>query len=410
MKDFVLGLDIGVRSVGYDGIDLDRDEIVDYGVHLFKERSAVENVNKCESRSSILSRSRILLSDMKIVLKKYHIMHEYYQPLSNVYEIRCKGLTQKLTDDELTAAILHITKHRGSVIETVEKDAEKGAKLGLANNEQEMQQGKYICELQWERLLNKHKVRGHANHFFIKDYVSEVNEILEHQDVSAEAKQEILSLVQGRQAYYKGTGRDKSLTPYGCVIEANGLIEKIDLIEKMRGKCSVFPDEFCAPKMSVSADLFNFLNDLNNLTVKDEKLTIDEKEQVLAIISKKGNVTLKQLSKLLEVDVKDIKGYRNNKHEKTLFTEFKGYMILKRLFEDDGYLISLSDFEILDEVIEILTKKKGIEERKQALKQCRIDLSDTLLHILANSTDFVGYHSLSLKALRIMNKELFELS
>ena len=61
-------------------------------------------------------------------------------------------------------------------------------------------------------------------------------------------------------------------------IEVDGQIQQIDLIEKMRGKCSVYPNESRAPKMSLSAELFNFLNDLNNLTVDGEKLTTEEKE------------------------------------------------------------------------------------------------------------------------------------
>ena len=37
MGRLVLGLDIGITSVGFGIIDLDESEIVDYGVRLFKE-------------------------------------------------------------------------------------------------------------------------------------------------------------------------------------------------------------------------------------------------------------------------------------------------------------------------------------------------------------------------------------
>lgn len=415
MKNLVLGLDIGITSVGYGVIDLDDGRFVDYGVRLFKEGTAEENLKRrtARSRRRLLTRRKTRISDMKNVLKEYDIMHDDYRPLSNVYELRCKGLTQKLTNNELTSVILHITKHRGSVVETVEEDVEKSKdfeslKAILAKNKQMMKQGKYICEIQMERLLNELEVRGHSNNFSTKDYVNELCEILNHQDVCEDAKQKILALIQRKRAYYEGPGSEKSPTPYGCYIEVNGQIEKIDLIEKMRGKCSVFPDEPRAPKMSISADLFNFLNDLNNLTVQEEKLTTQEKEQVLSIIDKKGNVTLKQLAKLFEVEESDIRGYRIDKNEKPLFTEFKGYKKLKKLFSEAGYSISLQDYEFLDDVIEILTKKKGIEERKNAFKQCGREMSDSLLHMLANMTGIVGYHSMSLKAIRLLNKELFE--
>ena len=39
----------------------------------------------------------------------------------------------------------------------------------------------------------------------------------------------------------------------------------------MRGKCSVYLDEFRAPKSSFSATLHNFLNDVNNMKIVSEE-------------------------------------------------------------------------------------------------------------------------------------------
>ena len=40
MNSYVLGLDIGITSVGYGVIDLKTNNFVDYGVRLFKEGTA----------------------------------------------------------------------------------------------------------------------------------------------------------------------------------------------------------------------------------------------------------------------------------------------------------------------------------------------------------------------------------
>ena len=48
----------------------------------------------------------------------------------------------------------------------------------------------------------------------------------------------------------------------GLPIDESGNVIKINLIDKMRGKCTYFPDELRAPKWSYSACLFNLLNDL----------------------------------------------------------------------------------------------------------------------------------------------------
>lgn len=414
-NNYVLGLDIGITSCGYGVVDLESRKFVDYGVRLFKEGTAAENEKRrsIRGRRRLISRRKTRLKDMQKLLKKNGIMSENYKSLNNIYEIRCKGLTQKLTNDELTAAILHITKHRGSVLETVEEDAEKsvdteGLKATLQRNEQLVRSGKYICQIQMERLKEKNKIRNHGNNFSTKDYLDELKEILDHQNLNEDLKKSIVEIVLRRRKYYEGPGSEKSPTSYGRFIEVDGHIEKIDLIEKMRGKCSVYPEELRAPKMSVSADLFNFLNDLNNLTVTGNKLSTDEKESILSIISEKGNITLRQFAKKLEVSEDDITGYRIDKNNKAIFTEFKGYKKIKSILEKEGRSVSLKDYKMLDKIIEILTNKKGIEDRKDDLANADIGLNDAQIEVLANTTGIVGYHSLSFKAIRLLNKELFE--
>lgn len=412
---YVLGLDIGVTSCGYGVINLETGRFVDYGVRLFEEGKAKNNKNRREARSSrrLTSRRHTRIMDMQKLLKENGIMSDDYHPLQNVYELRCKGLNEKLTNDELTAAILHITKHRGSVIETVEEDAKKSddelsLKATLQHNEQLIKQGKYICQIQLDNLNNKDHIRGHENNFSTKDYVNELNEILQHQELDEQLIQKIIDIVARRRAYYEGPGSEKSPTPYGRFIEVDGQIKEIDLIEKMRGKCSVFPDELRAPKMAVTADLFNFLNDMNNLTVDGNKLSPEEKKGILTIVSQKGNITLRQLAKELNVKEDEIRGYRIDKNDKAIFTEFEGYKKIKAILEKEGYSISLNDYEMLDKIIEILTNKKGIQERKDYLYHLEYNLSDSVVDTLANTTKIIGYHSLSFKALNLLNKELFE--
>ena len=251
-----------------------------------------------------MSRRHTRIEDMKKLLKQYGIIDEDYRPLPHVYELRMKGLTQKLSNDELASAILHLVKHRGSSIETVD-DNEEGAKETekakevLGKNAKLLAEGKFVCEVQYARLQEGGSVRGHDNNFKTKDYVAEAEEILRHQDIDETLKKKIILMIQRKRAYYEGPGSEKSPTPYGRFILEDGKIKQIDLIEKMIGRCSVFPDELRAPKLSISAELFNFLNDLNNLTIKEEKITPEQKEEVLQHISKKGNITFKQLLKKL---------------------------------------------------------------------------------------------------------------
>lgn len=415
MAKLVLGLDIGITSVGYGVIDIENTKIVDYGVRLFKEGTAEENETRrtIRSRRRLIARKKNRLQDMANLLTKEGIMPKDYEPLSNVYEIRQKGLSEKLTPQELTSALLHITKHRGSTIDTVDDSTQDDKELGelkdtLQKNAKALAAGKYICEIQLKRLAEDGKVRGHSNNFKTEDYLAETKAILVNQELSEDVKQSILKIIQRKRAYYEGPGSEKSPTPYGRFVEINGQIQEIDLIDKMRGKCSIYPDQLRAPKMSVSADLFNFLNDLNNLKIDGEKITVEQKEEVMQLVDDKGSITLKQLAKLLEVAEENIEGYRtDSKCKKAVFTEFKGYKLLKKLFKEQNMNVSLNDYEMLDEIIEILTKKKGIEERKVELNHLPYGLSEELINNLSLQK-VTGYHSLSLKAIRELNVELWQ--
>lgn len=413
-NNYVLGLDIGITSVGYGVIDIENGEFVDYGVRLFEEGTPAENKKRRDSRSRrrLTARRHNRIHDMQKLLKGNGIMLDSYHPFQNIYELQCKGLTKELTKDELTAVILNITKHRGSVIETVEEDASKSEdelslKATLQQNEQLLKNGKFVCQIQLDRLNNKNSVRGHENNFSTKDYLRELEVILQHQDLNDDLINKILDIVGRRRAYYEGPGSEKSPTPYGRFVEVDGQIQYFDMIEKMRGKCSVFPEELRAPKMSIRADLFNILNDFNNLSVNGNKLTVEEKERLLKIISKKGKISLGELAKELDVDKNSIKGFRVDKKDKPIFTEFKGYKKIKSILEKEKP-ISLEDCEMIDSVIEILTNKKGIQERKEALQHLEYHFSNAVVETLANTTGITGYHSLSFKALRLLNKELFE--
>lgn len=416
MTKLVLGLDIGITSVGYGIIDIDSGFCLDYGVRLFKEGTAANNEGRRSSRGRrrLTRRKENRIHDMKTLLQENGIMEKDYKPINNVYEIRCKGLHEKLNNQELTSAILHITKHRGSVLETVDDDEEASAdaqksKEVLSANSRELRKGKYLCEVQMERLKNG-KVRGHSNNFKTEDYVKELREILNHQNLEESLCDKIISIVQRRRAYYEGPGSKKSPTPYGRFIEENGQIKQIDLIEKMIGKCSVFPDELRAPKMSVTAELFNFLNDLNNISVKNEKLTKEEKDLILDHIDKKGTIKLKDLAKVIGVKESDVTGFRIDSKDNPIFTEFKGYKKIKKIFKENGESVSLKDYEKLDYAIDIITKKKGIEERKESLIHSDFEYSNSVIEALAITTGFTGYHSLSFKAMRMLNEELYQTS
>lgn len=408
----VLGLDIGITSVGYGVIDIDDNEIIDYGVRLFKEGTASENEKRRTNRGGRRLKSRKVnrKNDLLKLLKENQIIDDSFVCLDHPYDLRIKGLHERLSNEELATALLHILKHRGSSLEMIEEDNEKNKDVGetktiLKENDQLIKDGYYVCEIQKKRWEETGKIRGNYNNFRTKDYVKEVEKILSNQNLNESLREEIITIIERRRHYSTGPGSFKSQTPYGMIYDEDGNILE-NMIDKMKGKCSLFPDEYRAPKMSYTAELFNLLNDLNNISIHEEKLSTNQKEEIISFVNKKGGITPKQLAKMMEVDLTEIKGFRINAKEEPILTEFKGYKILKKIMEENHQKDMLDNKALLDDMAEILTRSKSVEERIHDILTLDPNISENLAVMLSNVRGFSGYHAFSFKAMKEMIPEL----
>ena len=409
MKNFTLGLDIGITSVGWGIVEKDSGTIIDAGVRLFEEGTSEGNNKRRSFRSSrrLKRRKAFRILRMENLLKKNGILTKEYRVKDyNPYECRVKGLTQKLTNNELTSAILHITKLRGSSLETVidENDKDQGViKETLNLNNRLLQQNKYICEIQLDRLKSEGKIRGSSNIFTTKDYLKELKAILKNQDLEDSLINNIVDIVKSRRHFSEGPGGKNSPTPYGRYLDFNS--DPINLIEKMRGKCSIFKDQPRASINSFTYCLYNIYNDLNNLTIKDRKLSTEEKEYLLNNFILVGkNITLKEISKLTKTEPDDIKGYRIDKSGKPVFTEFKLYNnILKKVKEINGGDELINNHEAIDKIADILTETKVLEERVEKIKEF---VTEEIAILVSQISSVSKYGHLSYKALKLFVDEM----
>lgn len=404
----VLGLDIGISSVGWGIIDTDKGEVVDAGVRLFTEAAKENNEKRRGFRGSRrLKRRKVNRKDDLIKVLSNSGLYEYSHDI-NPLEARIEGLSSKLTNQELTAALLQICKHRGSSLEVVEDEEtkdEESTKAVLAKNDALIKSGSYVCQIQKERLDKDGKIRGVENNFRSKDYKDEVEKILSNQDIGDEVKKEIIDIIFRRRHFSDGPGSFISQSIYGRVYDDNGN-EVMNMIQKMTGKCSIFPDEYRAPKKAPSAEFFNLLNDLNNLSIDEEPIDITDKQELVKIVFEKGSITPKQIAKFLNVEEEDIKGFRIDKDQKTLVTKLEGFKEFKKIFEDEGHSNLLKNFDLLDQIAKILTDTKVESERIEKLSKLDIP-SKNIVERLSKLPKFTNYHSLSLKAINLMNEELY---
>jgi CRISPR-associated endonuclease Csn1 len=94
----VLGLDIGVSSVGWGIIDTEKMEIIDAGVRLFEE--ATRNAN--EERRGFRGARRLKRRRNHRLERAKKLFEEFGIPTNcigtgNPYEIRCKALQHRMT-------------------------------------------------------------------------------------------------------------------------------------------------------------------------------------------------------------------------------------------------------------------------------------------------------------------------
>lgn len=414
MNKYILGLDVGIASVGWAIVEKDTYSIIDSGVRLFQEGTAEDNAARRTKRGTrrLTRRRKQRLEDFIQLSKDFNII---VKPtfLSDPLSLRIKGLTEKLTNDEIFTALYHIIKYRGTSLETVsESDEEKGTKGILNANEKLLSKYQYVCLVQKYRLDSNMQYRGNENTFKTENYVQEAVKILSNQDVPEAYKQKVIDLIKRRRHFSEGPGSEKSPTPYGrYFINDKNEIEFIDLIEKMRGRCSVFNNELRAPKNAPSVELFNFLNDLNNMNVENKKITQNQKNLIINnfIINGKQGITVKQLAKFLEIDENEISGLREDASNKKLLTEFVGLKKLIKQLPLERKQLYLDNFNVLDKIANILTSTKIISEREEKIKNLDFEfMNPEEISLFANVPGISGYHSLSFKAIYLLNQEMMQ--
>lgn len=357
----------------------------------------------------------------------------------NPYQLRVKGLTDELSNEELFIALKNMVKHRGiSYLDDASDDGNSsvGDYAQIVKENSKQLETKTPGQIQLERYQTYGQLRGDftvekdgkkhrlINVFPTSAYRSEALRILQTQQefnpqITDEFVNRYLEILTGKRKYYHGPGNEKSRTDYGRY-RTNG--ETLDnIFGILIGKCTFYPEEFRAAKASYTAQEFNLLNDLNNLTVPTEtkKLSKEQKNQIINYVKNEkamGPAKLfKYIAKLLSCDVADIKGYRIDKSGKAEIHTFEAYRKMKTLETLD---IEQMDRETLDKLAYVLTlntEREGIQEALEhefadgSFSQKQVD--ELVQFRKANSSIFgKGWHNFSVKLMMELIPELYETS
>jgi len=363
-EKYVLGLDIGISSVGWAAVRLDENDnpirIIDANSKIFSpgevpktgasknliRRTKRDTGRVIRRRSFRIDRVRHLLnlngylgddiieglvSDVndKLTLIYSNMLNKYYKNKNtNPYELKVAALDRKLTPDELSIILVHYAKHRGyrSNREDNTDDKETGkVKKSITDNEELMQNKNYriISEMFLKDEKFKDRIRNSTDDYKMcvsrEMYQKEIEIVLDSQIkyglITEEFKNDYIKIWSSQRHYAKGPGKPSK---YGG-----------DLIVRMTGKCK-FDNNLRAPKYAPSSEIFVALTNLVNLryhkfgNINYIGLTKEEIEKVIALAKSKDNVTYASLFKELGYTNVTIKGLSLSKKEyNKALTKFK---------------------------------------------------------------------------------------
>jgi len=434
--NYILGLDIGIASVGWAMVEIDEEEnpirLIDLGVRVF-ERAEVPKTGDSLAAARRLARSVRRLTRRRAhrllrarrLLKREGVLQAadfdengLIKSLPNTpWQLRAAALDRKLTPLEWSAVLLHLIKHRGYLSQRKNEgetaDKELGALLkGVADNAHALQTGDFRTPA--ELALNKfEKESGH-----IRNQRGDYSHTFSRKDLQAE-----LNLLFEKQKEFGNPHVSDGLKNGidNLLMAQRDSIPDESAILRMQGKCTFEKNKSRAAKHSWSAERFIWLSKLANLRIMDEfgtrKLTEIERQILIDLPYKLKTVNYQQVRNALTTlspnalfnigyHQKDKKGEIKSpdKIEKdTKFMEMKFWHKIKETLEGNGRKTewqSLSNnHNLLDEIGTVFTICKN-DERRKALLSGKIKENQDILDVLCDHVDFTCTVNLSLEALK----------
>lgn len=435
---YILALDIGIASVGWAVLDKESETVIEAGSNIFPEASAADNQLRRDMRGAKRNNRRLKtrINDFIKLWEKNNLSIPQFKS-TEIVGLKVHAITEEITLDELYLILYSYLKHRGiSYLEDALDDTVSGSSAyanGLKLNAKELETH-YPCEIQQERLNTIGKYRGQSqiinengevldlsNVFTIGAYRKEIQRVFEiqkkyHPELTDEFCDGYMLIFNRKRKYYEGPGNEKSRTDYGrftTKLDANGnYITEDNIFEKLIGKCSVYPDELRAAAASYTAQEYNVLNDLNNLTINGRKLEENEKHEIVERIKSSNTINMRKIiSDCMGENIDDFAGARIDKSGKEIFHKFEVYNKMRKALLEIGIDISNYSREELDEIGYIMTINTDKEAMMEAFQKSWIDLSDDVKQCLINmrKTNGALFNKWQSFSLKIMNELIPEM-
>lgn len=439
-----LGIDIGITSIGFAGVNNGISKILCSGVHIFeaaenpkdgaslaaprREKRGMRRVVRRRAARKNAVRQLLLRHGLNCLSGIDSKITKNSGDLSP-WDLRRAALERRLTDEEFVRVLFHIAKRRGF------QSNKKSQLNDNSSNEGKALKGASDLEQKWiasgEKTIGaylaaqrkKRNGDGSYDNFLKRDWLrEEIKFIFEAQRNLGQLK-----ATEELRLEYSGTG-DKAKRN---TAEGDGVAffqRSMQSSENLIGECTFEKGEKRAPKFSYTAELFILWSKLNNLKIRvqcgeERFLMQDEKNRLSNLAHKnKGGLTYAQARKELGLDEterfnisylqidKDDNSWEKIKSttEKAILMKMAGFLALQEAL-DTGSVADWQkwmgpDRNKLDEVAYItsfIEDGKIIREKYEAL-----GLNPAQIENLCSITNFSKTVDISLKALRKIVPEM----
>lgn len=295
MHTKILGFDIGIASIGWAFVE--NGELKDCGVRIFTKAENPKTgdslaMPRREARSvrRRLARRKGRLETLKRLLaKEWDLCYEDYiaadgelpkafmgKNLNNPYVLRYEALQRILSKEEFARVVLHIAKHRGY--------GNKNAKI-TKSEDSKREQGKILSALATNAsAIARYRTVGE---YFYKEFCEVIKnpQGLNTNEHCTQPKVRVLKPIRNKGGEYTNCILQEDLQrELRCIFEHQkgfgfpitqefqDKILKIAFYQRplkdfshLVGKCTFYPDEFRAPKCSLSAVEFITLSKTINV-------------------------------------------------------------------------------------------------------------------------------------------------
>lgn len=440
----VFGFDLGIASLGFAAVDLERHELIHMASHLFpapqepktkaslaaKRRGYRSNRRNLERDKTRRNRCRRLLIDAGLVPDGVDPKwFETRQGDADVVVLRHRALIERITDRELARVLLYLCKHRQYIDQG--KGGAEGSEDGkvlkaLAGNRALMEQGD--AETFGEVLYRRHDA-GERTRNAAGDYELTIpHEMIRHE----------ASLIIDRQIGF-GNGKldDSFKASYLSIVSSLKSTYERDLrIYGNVGTCTYRKDKVRAAKATLTSEIEECREKLAHVRIVGEGGTFPlpgavRRAAVASVfdpMGKKGqtSLTYAMLRKLMNSlgadgpesmrETDHFKGLNDEKGERAVLFSAKRFAVIKAsLGEDLGLLESLmADSSLYDDIAEALTFASSRESYERRLSDIGVDdrlepaALDAVRGLPYGSAVFNGYGNRSRAALEILSGCLLE--